>query len=130
MGTKGYYAFKYKNIYFVFYVSHDAYLRALGDEIVRDLPMLDISEIKQALEFIPFSYELTEGEVYYPGLSVAVYSYDSFSYFTTEKLPSAWYVYIVDLDDMAFIVMADDNTYEFKLKISDLPSDLSQLNEY
>src|SRR5690349_5137372 len=63
MGTRGYFAFRYKGKYYVFYNQYDSYPDGLGAALVKQLNEENIAKWKEILEKLPEKEE-AENEVY------------------------------------------------------------------
>ena len=119
MGTRGYYIFLYKGIYYVFYNHWDSQLDGLGQKLVNEIRTwtdADYEEIKAALEKIPEDYK-NENYGNFEGLKKAALDYTSYTLdyhgdiSPLIKLSSLaiLYVYIINLDRMRFEIGWNSN---------------------
>lgn len=113
MGTRGYYVFKWRNRYYVFYNHWDSYLEGLGTDIVKELRTLPPEQFQQMRETLEgLKYEPNYGCVKkkgYEGLMKIVENPSEYDLVEIRnRAPESGgdieYVYIVNLDAESFQV--------------------------
>ena len=107
MGTHGFYVFKYKGIYYIYYQHYDSYPSGLGQKIVdavKQLKLNDIEKIKSLLLNIKLTEEENDGVISsFDNILDAIENYDKFNYRTSKKEPEMGdydgeYIYIINFD--------------------------------
>jgi hypothetical protein len=111
MGTKGYYAFKYRGLYYVFYNNSDSYPSYLGTSVLNNLRALtpaDFDLLRHAHQLIEPGSEGHSSKGGFDGLISAVVHFTCHRFQMSGDEPSIdvfiEYVYTVDLDDEIFFV--------------------------
>lgn len=118
MGTRGYFAFRYKNRYYVIYNNYDSYFSGLGYELIRSIRELtkeQWEDIKHALTTYPLKEEhngdeLRTGSDWRTENLVlrTMEDYQGSLVITREPELDVFieYVYIIDLDIDVFTVIS------------------------
>jgi hypothetical protein len=108
MGTRGFYVFKYKGIYYIYYQHYDSYPErpGLGQQIIdiiKKLTLEDIEKIKSLLLNIKLTEE-NEGNISkFENIFHSIENYNDYVYFTSKKEPEMGdydteYIYIINFD--------------------------------
>jgi hypothetical protein len=121
MVTHGYVVYKYEGIHYIFYNHSDSYPEHLGNLVVQEIQHIisnnKVPDYKALLRRIPLQDESGEGELNICSIEGLLYSYDSYSYYTSDQEPGNEWVYILDLDTNKFIITDYyRNRYIFNLK--------------
>jgi hypothetical protein len=134
MGTRGYYVFKYKGKYYVFYNQFDSYPdgeHGLGYRIVEELKHLTVEEMREYLNnFIErntkYSQSNDEGErsIHFKSLKCALENPFNFDFNIEQFEPNndLWieYIYIINLDQELIEMKQYNKKISFRLdKIPD-----------
>ncbi len=108
MGTRGFYVFKYKGIYYIYYQHFDSYPenQGLGQQIVDNIKKLtldDIEKIKSLLLNITLTEEENQGISKFNTIFDSIENYNDYCYHTSNKEPKmgdydAEYIYIINFD--------------------------------
>ena len=108
MGTRGFYVFKYKGIYYIYYQHFDSYPQGgLGKQIVDEVKKLtleDIEKIKSLLLNIKLTEEENEGNISkFKNIFHSIENYNDYVYYTSKKEPEMGeydteYIYIINFD--------------------------------
>ncbi len=107
MGTRGFYVFKYKGIYYIYYQHFDSYPEGLGQQIVdavKQLKLDDIEKIKSLLLNIKLTDEENEGRTSFKTILDSIQNYNDYCYHTSNKEPELGkyldgeYIYIINFD--------------------------------
>ena len=108
MGTRGYYVFRYKNKWYVFYNKFDSYPDGLGQLIVDELKNIDIEALKDVLDRITSDDVLSDGNSF-GGLMNAAADPTNSHLVEIKYSPAGIeydieYVYTIDIDKKMFNV--------------------------
>jgi hypothetical protein len=109
MGTRGFYVFKYKGIYYIYYQHYDSYPErpGLGQQIVDEVKKFtleDIEKIKSLLLNIKLTEEENEGTISkFENIFHSIENYNNYCYYTSKKEPEMGdydgeYIYIINFD--------------------------------
>ena len=110
MGTRGYYVFRYKNKWYVFYNHFDSYPSGLGNAIVHELRSINLEKLKEYIENIKDEDVNTGGSAKFTSLMSAVESPNDYCFdFIQDKQThledgDVEYIYTIDLDNDMFHV--------------------------
>lgn len=130
MGTRGYYVFRYKNKWYVFYNHWDSYPSSLGQQIVNELIDFDFEQAKKYIDQITYEDLNTDGGRNFEGLMVALknpntYAFEQISDKDVGVGNYIEFVYTIDLDrnwfDIEYIREYYSNTQRFRLNA--IPND-------
>lgn len=145
MGTRGYYVFRSKGVYYVFYNHFDSYFEGLGELIVKELRTLtteDFRKMRRTLAGIKWHTNYRGNG--YQGLMKLVQNPDDYDLFFVDEnppdlmdSPGCEYIYTVDLDCEVFSVdykeWNDDLTecypQEIKYPLENIPTDWIPKND-
>ena len=138
MSTRGYYVFKYKGIYYIFYNHYDSYFTCLGQMLVDNINQL-IKNHKNWLEILTTLISKIEkretqnvdGEIIFSNIIDSLENSDNYEYHTDRYEPSyetgshIEYIYIIDLDSLKFIIIPKDRDYYNSkvFKLTEIPKD-------
>jgi hypothetical protein len=139
MGTRGYYVFKYKGIYYIFYNHYDSYFdnkNGLGYKIIEELiKYINEGNIKYILEQMKqlikninidvLDQEISDGSSLYPNdILKPLIKPDDYIYHISKKEPnidlSIEYIYIIDLD-LELFRMKSNYFNSCNLKLLNIP---------
>lgn len=126
MGTRGYYVFRYKNKWYVFYNSFDSYPCGLGQDIVNELRNIDWEKVKTLIENIKEEHVNWNGSSYiYDGIITVLSSPGEYRLVVIQDKHiylenDIEFIYTIDIDNNIFHVnyYTDDrmmNTQKFRL---------------
>lgn len=138
MSTRGYYVFKYKGIYYIFYNHYDSYFTCLGQMLVDNISEL-IKNHKNWLEILTTliskiekrETENVDGEIKFENIMDSLENSDDYAYHTDHYEPSyepgsdIEFIYIIDLDSIKFIIIPKDRDYYNSkvFKLTEIPKD-------
>ncbi len=115
MGTRGYYVFKHKGMYYIFYNHFDSYFHGLGKLIVDDIKKLIkndknwIETIKKLIDKIKLCDTEIWGKTQFKSIHESLEQSDNYTYHTSMNEPSLTifieYIYIIDIDLMKFKII-------------------------
>jgi hypothetical protein len=141
MGTRGFYGFRYKGRYILFYNHWDSYYSGLGNQLLDELRKFTEEDwnalmkiLKKHLKngIISEEMECTEGKNFEGLMKAATEPTEyALSYVGREPCPPymmTQYTYIVDLDKNFLRVTGNDND-TFKFPLFDLPASMNYYNE-
>ena len=138
MSTRGYYVFKYKGIYYIFYNHYDSYFTCLGQMLVDNINQI-IKNNKNWLEILRTliskiekrETENVDGEIKFENMMDSLENSDDYAYHTAPYEPSyepgsdIEFIYIIDLDSLKFIIIPKDRDYYNSkvFKLTEIPKD-------
>ena len=140
MGTRGFYGFRYKGRYILFYNHWDSYCDGLGNQILDELRKFTeedwitlMSILKKHLRTgtLKEEMEITEGKNFEGLMKAATDPAEyAIAYVGRELSPPymmTQYTYIIDLDKKFLRVFANEDTFKFSLY--ELPKSMSSYDE-
>ena len=139
MGTRGYYVFKYNNIYYIFYNHFDSYLNGLGKMIVNDIKKLIennkdwIETLKKLINKIKMTDIEIWGKTQFNSIIESLERAEDYTYHTSINEPVLTlfieYIYIIDIDSMKFkVIPYDEHEYNTKIfTLASIPNNWEQL---
>ncbi len=136
MGTKGYVAFKYKGIYYIFYNHSDSYPSHLGNIVINDIKeIIQKKQLKivknKILKMTLQDKDFSGKDNHYQGLMESIDYPTCFCYHTSEEVPTNTifieYVYIIDFDCEILIIKMYN--FEVQFDFFDLPPNLIEIIE-
>jgi hypothetical protein len=136
MGTKGYVAFKYKGIYYIFYNHSDSYPSHLGNIMIDDIKKMINENYLEAVKKKIMKIPLQDGDFdgkdnHYQGMIESINYPTCFCYHTSEEEPTNTifieYVYIIDFDSEILVIKMEN--LEVQFDIFDLPPNLIEIVE-
>lgn len=127
MGTRGFYVFKYKEIYYIYYNQFDSSTSWLGKQLVRDFKDIIyanyIDKLKELIIKIPLNDKESNGSIHFTNILSAVKNPTSFAYHTSKEEPHELgidFIYIFDFDNNEFIVKSGNH---MKFNLYNIPDD-------
>lgn len=131
MVTHGDVAFKYKDIYYIFYNHSDSYCECLGKIVVKAIKSMilngNINNYKLQLLRIPLRDEVNDGDMNFYSIYNSIYGYENSVYHTSDYEPSNSYTYTIDFDENEFIITKYNHRYTFYL--FDIPENWLEIVE-
>lgn len=141
MGTRGFYGFRYKGRYILFYNHWDSYYSGLGNDILKELNAFTDADwealrtiLKQHLRegTLVEGMDITEGKNFEGHMKAATNPSEYAVAYVGRELSLPFmmtqYMYIVDLDKNFLRVNGNDND-TFKFPLNELPASMNYYDE-